>query len=165
MSSEVGRRAFSNMLTLNEDALLWATLRTAIGQPCVLEVPEPFQELDEVECGRLRELVTDLMPRDTAFLNLWDWDLHFEEELQQDWYEQAAFGSGDVDEWLVEALVDFYLDAVARYDIDTGVDADYDLRSDLEEDANQFIRSWRLHVRSTFLPEWVRFRESDGNMT
>ncbi len=57
------------------------------------------------------------------------------------------------------------LDAVARYDIDTGVDADYDLRSDLEEDANQFIRSWRLHVRSTFLPEWVRFRESDGNMT
>jgi len=112
---------------------------------------EVFQEGGDAYEAMKRRLV-ELMPLDTIVTDLWDWDIHFEDESFDD-IEEAAFCKDDDIKKYAEPLANDIESWIEEYDID------YD-RSNWEipeafsewikEECVKFMTHWRASVRKEF---------------
>lgn len=156
--------AIETMLDANERSLVAATLVTAFGGNGALPVASPLDDVLEDRRDELRDWLTSMMPRDTLFLNLWDWDIHFEQDLGDDWLQDAALGPDESLDDVSIVLADYYLAKVEEYDIEAGegnAQSSFEL---VREESERFVRSWREAIRCACLPQCLRrrARRSDG---
>jgi hypothetical protein len=112
-----------------------------------LETPDPPAELSDEDLDRLKDRLSGCMPRRSMIIDLWDWDIRFEELLEDDWYFEAAFGTPDtVDECATE-LADLFLEQVDKWGIDYNQYEDPDgFEEMVSEEARKFVRSWREDI-------------------
>lgn len=112
-----------------------------------LEIPFIQGKLTEAELERLKCLIRDQMPRESMILGLWNYDLHFEEDLENEWFFQAAFGDAVSEDFCVQELCDYFLEKNEEYGIcDDKFDSDNEFRGWIEEESLNFIRKWREKV-------------------
>ena len=70
-----------------------------------MELPSMLED-DELDDFKRR--LGEFMPLDSIIIDLWDWDIHFESELCDDWSLSAAFGRpGGLDSCSAD-LADFF---------------------------------------------------------
>lgn len=120
----------------------------------VLDIPDAVGMLDESLLSTLKERLKSCMPLDTTITDLWDWDVHFEEDLDDDWYFQAAFGSSSSLDDCSTNLADFFLEKCAEYGMDyneTGFDTGFSFSDLIREEATKFIVGWRQGVLTRFV--------------
>ena len=112
--------------------------------------PRPIVSPEEWEEARRR--LNALIPRDSMIFDLWDWDLHFEDDLGDDWYLAAVFGSEEDVEDCASSLAEYFLENVEKYGMDYDQYGQEDLFAELMQDqAEAFIRRWREAVFDRFV--------------
>jgi len=84
------------------------------------------------------------MPLNFVITDLWDWDIHFEEFLGDDWYFECAFGSPSSLASCADQLAEYFGEKCGEY----GIDYDYSpsepaFESLVREQAAEFIFTWR----------------------
>ena len=52
--------------------------------------------LSDDQVSALKDSLAACMPVNSMMLDLWNWDCHFENELEDDWYFGAAFGNDEL---------------------------------------------------------------------
>lgn len=107
---------------------------------------------DATENNDLSERLVDLMPRDSMVLDLWGWDIRFE-DVSFDGLEEAAFSDGDEQAAHAENLADNFLQWIDQYGIDynqTGWDSDEDFEAWIRQQCLDFMKKWRENVRREF---------------
>ncbi len=118
-----------------------------------METPCPPSDLSEEELDELKRRLNECMPFNSIIIGLWDWDIHFEEDLGGDWYFEAAFGSSksNIDHCIKE-LAEFFLEKVVEYNLD------YDQHNDpdgfdkmVRKEAHDFIIAWRGKIVDRFV--------------
>lgn len=98
-----------------------------------------------------RERLISLMPRFSMVLDLWDWDIRFEDTF--DGLEDAAFAEGDEQVAVADSLADDFLQWIDQYDMDydqTGWDSDDDFEKWIRQQCRDFMKEWRENVRREF---------------
>ena len=65
------------------------------------------------------------MPIYSMIADLWDWDVHFEDYLSDDWYFEAAFGEPGTLKSCAEELEEFFLEKAEEYGLDYNQHLDY----------------------------------------
>ena len=112
-----------------------------------LEIPFIRGKLTEAELEGLKCLIRDQMPLESMILELWNYDLHFEEDLEDEWFFESAFGDADSEGFCVEELFNYFFEKNDEYEIyPNEFDSDDDFRSWIEEESLNFIRKWREKV-------------------
>jgi hypothetical protein len=103
--------------------------------------------LEDNELDELKRRLGEFMPLDSIIIDLWDWDIHFESELCDDWFLSAAFGHTDTLDSCSADLADFFLEKVDEYGMN------YDQHSDREgfedwikRESMKFIENWRRNL-------------------
>jgi hypothetical protein len=119
---------------------------------CLLETPYPPTNLSDDELADMKAKLNACMPKDSMMIDLWDWDIHFEEDLGEDWYFEAVFGDSSTGGTCAEQLAAYFLEKAEERALD------YDQVSDREtfealvrKESQDFIIAWRNTVfdRST----------------
>ena len=115
-----------------------------------LEFPWPHDNLSDDEIEKLKERLNKQMPLHSPMLDLWDWDIRFEDDLEDDWYFGAAFGSAATVDFYAETLADFFLENVEQYgmDYDQHGDSSEIFEATIRKESAQFITSWREKIAS-----------------
>jgi len=108
-----------------------------------IPVPAPQHVLDEREQEALHAALVDLMPRDNLIVDLWDYDCRFEQDLGEDWFFEAAFGTQAMVADLAMGLGELFLDKVAEYGMD------YNQRA-----APEHFLAWISESSLTFILDW-----------
>ena len=115
-----------------------------------ITVPYPPTELTDEELEKLRSQLDKSLPIFSMMTDLWDWDLHFENDLSDDWYYDAAFGQQSSINALAEQLAEYFLEKVEEYNMDYDSYQDPDaFRLLVMEKARQFIVNWRQNIPKT----------------
>lgn len=118
-----------------------------------ITVPYPPADLSDEELEKLRSQLDKALPRYSMMMDLWDWDLHFENDLSDDWYYDAAFGQQSSINALAKQLAEYFLEKVEEYSMDYDHHQDQDaFRSVVMEEARQFIVNWRQNIQKTIAP-------------
>jgi len=113
-----------------------------------VETPYPPAELSEQEIKVLRERIDEAMPKFSMMVDLWDWDIHFEKDLSDDWYYEAVFGRQSSVNVLAEELAEYFLEQVDEFAMDYDQDNDPEIFHDLVmTEARQFIVNWRKNIQ------------------
>ncbi len=77
-------------------------------------------------------------------LDLWDWDIHFEDYLTDDWLFEAAFGEPDTLDWCAQNLKDCFLEKTVEFWMDYNQHEDpVEFENLVKDGASEFIRNWR----------------------
>ena len=112
-----------------------------------LDAPFPPDVRSDDELEDLKRRLNHCMPLDGLITDLWDWDLHFEESLEDDWYFAAVFGDPSGHDDCAEQLADFFLEACNEHGLD------YDQHNNEEwfdehvhDQAREFLLGWRKNV-------------------
>jgi hypothetical protein len=85
---------YEEFLNANRNKLLgYFMLAELSSDPDILETPYPPATLSEEMLDELKDRLRECMPLDSMITDLWDWDIHFEEDLCDDWYFEAVFGA------------------------------------------------------------------------
>lgn len=114
---------------------------------CAMETPYPPTELSDEDMDRLKDRLSGCMPRRSMMIDLWDWDIRFEDLLEDDWYFEAAFGTPDTVDECAEELTNFFLEQVDQWGIDYNQYEDPDgFEEMVSDEARKFIRSWRENI-------------------
>jgi len=116
---------------------------------CRLETPSPVTELSEDELDQLKIRLNEFMPPESMIKDLWDWDLHFEDYLSDDWYFEAVFGGASSSRYCAEILAEFFLEKVDEFSMDYDQQAytSYDdFKNMALEEALKFVNSWRQNI-------------------
>lgn len=111
--------SYQLFLQANELKLLgYFLLAGKSGDSRVLETPYPPSFLNEDQLVELKDQLRACMPLDSMITDLWDWDVHFEEDLSDDWYFEAIFGDETNVGACSEVLAEFSLEKCDEYEID-----------------------------------------------
>jgi hypothetical protein len=117
----------------------------------LLEGPYPPSELDEAELETFKNKFVECIPLHSIFVGLWDWDIHFEEDLGDDWFFEVAFGKSSSLNSCALELEEFFLERVDRFDLD------YDQFNDPEAfhemvaaEAVKFVADWRQAILAAY---------------
>lgn len=113
-------------------------------------ISEGHNEADSAE--NYHDQLVVLMPRDSMVLDLWDWDIRFEDQSFDD-LESAAFATNE--ELLVHAdsLSDDFLRWIDEYAMDynqSGWDSDEEFEGWIRQQCLDFMKRWRENVRREF---------------
>jgi hypothetical protein len=112
-----------------------------------LGTPYPSEQASADALEILRYRLTGCMPVDSMIMDLWDWDIHFENDLDHDWYFDAVFGSPSSIAENAHDLASFFHEKVAEFGTDYDQSKDYpDFEELVAEEAERFIISWRKNV-------------------
>ena len=138
----------NTFLIANEAKLVgYKMIFEASAELASLDAPFPPDVLSDDELEDLKRRLKNCMPVETLITDLWDWDLHFEESLEDDWYFAAVFGDPSGLGDCAEQLAAFFLDACNENDLD------YDQHDDEEsfdervhDQAREFLLGWRKNV-------------------
>lgn len=140
--------SFETFLEANKARLLGFYLLSKLYPGhCGLETPDPTAELSDDEIQELKTHLSAFMPRDSFLLDLKSWDVHFDDELGDDWFFETTFGHRDTAIDCAEDLSVFFLEKVDEYDIDynqQGEEAEFEAR--VRDEAVKFVRSWRQRI-------------------
>jgi hypothetical protein len=117
-----------------------------------LDQPSPPALIEEEDLEKLRLILNEYMPKDSPVYDLWDYDLHFEEYLEADWYFEVLFGEEKTIDGNVEILTDYFLEKIEEFSMD------YDQKIGHEKKFEemvynwclQFIRDWRSNLHKNF---------------
>jgi len=113
----------------------------------------PPADLSEEQLEDLLDRLTELMPLDSIIVDLWNWDVHFEDYLDNDWFFEAAFGGIETLNGCAEELADSFLEKVDEFDMDYDQYPEYDIfQSKVREESRKFIAGWRNNVLSRYGP-------------
>ncbi len=115
----------------------------------IIEVPYPPTELTEKELETLKDEFNALMPLDSFIVDLWDWDLHFENELSSDWYFEAVFGRKSTINLVAKELANYFMDKSEEYSIDYN-QSQYsreELYAHVMNESVKFILNWRMNIQ------------------
>ena len=117
------------------------------GGRVALKSPYPTTVLSDDGLDELKTRLRDCMPRDGMILDLWDYDVHFEELLEDDWYFAAVFGDPSGVDDCAERLAEFFLEKCNEFDMDYDQQGEEDeFRSRVLAQATQFVLGWRRRV-------------------
>jgi len=112
-----------------------------------ISTPYPPSELSEEELEALKEQLRNYMPLDSIITDLWDWDIRFENDLEDDWYFAAAFGTTSSLEAISEYLAEYFLEKADEYKRDYDQHEDDDTFSSfVTAEAQKFIAGWRNNI-------------------
>jgi hypothetical protein len=112
-----------------------------------LDAPYPTTVLSDDELDELKTRLRDCMPRGGMILDLWDYDVHFEELLEDDWYFAAVFGDSSGVDDCVEQLAEFFMEKCNEYDMDYNQHGEEEwFKSHVLEQATEFVLGWRRRV-------------------
>lgn len=109
------------------------------------------QAVTEDDGEKLRERLVALMPRESMVMDLWDWDIHFEETSFDD-ITEAAFADDEELAQYADGLANDFQRWIDEYDMD------YDQQNGEEDEFSEwigekcleFMRKWRANVRKEF---------------
>lgn len=120
-----------------------------------IETPYPPSTLSDEELDELKRRLNECMPSNSMIMDLWDWDIHFEEELGCDWYFEVAFGSLKSNlACCVDELASFFMEKVIEYDLDYNQDNDSaEFNEMVRKEAHDFIIAWRGKIIDKFVNE------------
>lgn len=115
-------------------------------------IPEPIFDQHEDLVYEIKNKVSSTIPLQSIIFDLWDQDIHFEEELGSNWYFDAAFGSNACLDWCVTELASFVIDNQSRYgipliDMD---DPDFNGEEFIAEESRSFVVDWRGNLRKKY---------------
>lgn len=138
---------FDEFIDSNRGALVgYYLLSKAAGNVESLEVPYPPSSLSDEALAEFTYSINECMPLSTMITDLWDWDIHFEDDryLSDDWYFDAIFGAPSSLKRCAEQLADVFIEQCAAFDIDYDHDLDDPVFVSLvQEHAERFIEGWR----------------------
>ena len=122
-------------------------LKKLFPEHVTLTTPYPPAELTDVEVEALKARIDEAIPTNSMIVDLWDWDLHFERDLSDDWYFSAAFGPESLAGELAEELADYFLEKIEEYGLDYDQYNDPEVFSTLViTEAKKFITEWRNNI-------------------
>ncbi len=110
------------------------------------------QEVPEDNGEKLRERLVALMPRDSMVMDLWDWDIHFEETSFDDITDVAFADEEELCQY-AENLAKDFLQWIDEYAMDynqEGWSSDEEFSEWIGERCLEFMRKWRANVRNEF---------------
>lgn len=103
--------------------------------------------LEDDELDDLKRRLGKFMPLDSIIIDLWDWDIHFESELYDDWFLSAAFGPPGALDSCSTDLADFFLEKVDEYGLDYDRHRGREGFADLiREESMKFVENWRRNI-------------------
>ena len=112
-----------------------------------LEIPYLQEKLTESELEGLKCLIRDQMPLESIIIDLWNYDLRFEEDLEDEWFFESAFGDAGSEDFCVQELCDYFLEKNEEYGIFYNeFDSHDEFCSWIEDETLDFIRKWREKV-------------------
>jgi hypothetical protein len=100
----------------------------------------------------LKRRLVNLMPLDSMIIDLWDWDIHFEDETFDD-IKSAAFCTDDEIESYAATLADDFEGWIDEYGMDynqPGWDSHEQFSAWIKEECLNFMKQWRANVRQEF---------------
>jgi len=100
----------------------------------------------------LKRRLVDLMPLNTILTDLWDWDIHFEDESFDD-IENAAFCADDEIKGYADMLTEEFKRYIDEYDVDYnqgGWNTPDAFSAWINEECVKFMTGWRTNVREEF---------------
>jgi len=138
---------FEKFLALNRNKILGYTLIAWLsGKSENLEAPFPPEDISEDHEEELKSALNQCMPLYNMMIDLWDWDIHFERELSNDWYFYSLFGD-DSDVFLcAKELSEFFIEKCDEYLIDYDQWQNDEFENLVNEEAAKFIYGWRKNV-------------------
>ncbi len=107
-------------------------------------------EDDEEEDDELRETLIELMPRGSMVMDLWDWDIHFEETFDD--ITEVAFSEGDELAQHADALADNFIGWIDEYGMDYNQEdsTPEEFSESIKKQCLDFMTKWRAAVRKEF---------------
>lgn len=116
------------------------------------EEEEEDQDNDQDD-EELRERLVALMPRDSIVMDLWNWDIHFE-ELSFDDLTEVAFADGDELAHYAGVLADDFLRWIDEHGMDYN-EQDWPSHEEfaawIRDECLDFMTKWRANVKKDFL--------------
>lgn len=113
----------------------------------LLQDPWPHEELDEDVLEELKYALNRLMPLDSIVIDMWDWDIHFEDRTFKDTYFDVALGP---EEYAIEQAMFLKEDMLAWIDEFCIDYAEEEWGEDFEdwvyEQCVEFIKGWRSNI-------------------
>lgn len=108
----------------------------------------PHALLDESDLEDLKDRLIALMPRDSLIVTLWDWDVRFEQDLDDDRFFQAALGSDDTAGECAEQLASYFLVKADEFGIELGLDPGSEVEEAdmVYDEAMSFVEGWRKAI-------------------
>jgi len=139
---------YEEFLEANRDALFrYCLIAEASDGRVSIQPPLPRDDLTEEEFEALTDRLDACMPRDSMMMDLWDWDIHFERVLEDDWYFEAALGPECLIPSCADDLADLFLEKVDEYGMDYNQSqGDEDFESRVREEAEKFVSEWRQNI-------------------
>ncbi|MBI5611907.1 MAG: hypothetical protein HY942_02380 [Gammaproteobacteria bacterium] len=149
---------YEEFLAANQNKLVGYLILSYFSiDPDTIETPCPPAQLSEEQLVQLKDRLNECIPLDFMITDLWDWDIRFEngEELSDDWYFEAVFGSAASLKSCSEELVQFFVDKCDEYDIDYNQSADDQAFENLiEKEATGFVIAWRKNIISRYSQQY-----------
>jgi hypothetical protein len=113
--------------------------------------PAPPSNLSAEALQDVKRRLNECMPLESMILDLWDWDVHFEDVLASDWYFEAVFGDASSLEACADRIGDFFLAQSKRHAMDYDPQADPEAFEALvREEARDFVAEWRDNAIARF---------------
>jgi hypothetical protein len=112
--------------------------------------PYPPGELSDDDLTDFQRRLVKCMPLDSLIIQLWDWDVQFQDLLGEDWFFSAAFGGPETADECASELEELFLAKAAEFGIDLGVigmDEEQELAGNAAMD---FVLGWRARLRTRF---------------
>jgi hypothetical protein len=140
--------AFEDYIKLKRNVILGYYLFDSMGLKGIdLETPYPPATLTEEQLLELKDKLNEFMPVYSMIIDLWDWDVHFEDYLSEDWYFEAVFGDDKSIDYCAENLAEFFLEQVVKFDLDYDQFGNEDFFEELVlEESKKFIVEWRENI-------------------
>jgi len=130
-----------------------------------ITTPYPPGELNKEELDNLKDQLYKCVPLDNMMVDLWDWDIHFEDNLGDDWYFEAAFGAKSSIDSCIEELAEYFLKQVEECGMDYNQYEDPDFFSkSVREEAKKFIVGWRENILRNVV-QWEGDKKSLSEQT
>lgn len=112
-----------------------------------LDTPYPPSGLSAELLTKLKARLNECIPLESMITDLWDWNIRFEDDLSDDWYFEAVFGSASSLEPCAQQLAEFFVAKCDEGDIDYNQSRNYpEFERLLGEQASHFILDWRKNV-------------------
>lgn len=114
---------------------------------CSLGTPYPPANLSDDELADMKTKLNACMPKDSMMIDLWGWDIHFEDDLGEDWYFEVVFGDAGTCDNCAEQLAEYFLGKVEDHALDYDQHADRETFEALvRKESQDFITAWRNTV-------------------
>ena len=111
----------------------------------------PPSALSEEGFGKLKDELRRCMPLDSMIVDLWDWDVHFEDALGYEWFFDAACGDESCVASCSEDLADFFLQQAEDLRLDYDQYDDYEsFKNRVRTEATEFIGKWQGNLTKKF---------------